>query len=38
MIISKKASKVLVMIVPTNEELVIAAETLTIIENHTSSN
>ena len=38
MIISKKASKVLVMIVPTNEELVIAKETLDILENRSSNN
>ena len=38
MIISKKASKVIVMIVPTNEELVIATETSDIVGHRTSSN
>lgn len=34
MVISKKESKVTVMIVPTNEEFVIASETRDIVENH----
>jgi acetate kinase len=38
LIISKKESKVLVMIVPTNEELVIATETLDIVGHRISSN
>jgi acetate kinase len=33
LIISKKDSRVTVMIVPTNEEFVIASETKTIVEN-----
>jgi len=35
MVISKKGSRVTVMIVPTNEEFVIASETLEIVENRT---
>jgi acetate kinase len=38
MIISKEGSRVTVMVVPTNEELVIATETLDIVENHLSKN
>ena len=33
MIISRKESKVMVMIIPTNEEFVIASDTKTIVEN-----
>jgi acetate kinase len=33
LVISKKGSKVTVMIVPTNEEFVIASETRKIVEN-----
>jgi acetate kinase len=36
MVISKKSSKVTVMIVPTNEELVIATETLDIVGHRTA--
>ncbi len=38
MVISKKGSKVTVMIVPTNEELVIATETRDIVEHRSSNN
>jgi acetate kinase len=34
LVISKKESKVIVMIVPTNEEFVIASETREIVEHH----
>jgi acetate kinase len=34
LVISKKGSKVTVMIVPTNEEFVIASETREIVEHH----
>jgi acetate kinase len=37
-VISKKESRVTVMIVPTNEELVIASETQGIVEHHTINN
>ena len=36
LVISKKGSKVTVMIVPTNEELVIATDTSEIVENRTN--
>jgi acetate kinase len=35
LIISKKGSRVTVMVVPTNEEFVIASETRDIVEHHT---
>ncbi len=38
MIISKESSRVTVMVVPTNEELVIATETLDIVEHRISKN
>jgi acetate kinase len=38
LVISKKESKVTVMIVPTNEELVIASDTCEIVKNRTKSN
>jgi acetate kinase len=34
LVISKKESKVTVMVVPTNEEFVIASETREIVEHH----
>ena len=34
LVISKKESKVIVMVVPTNEEFVIASETRDIVEDH----
>jgi acetate kinase len=36
LVISKKGSRVTVMIVPTNEEFVIASETREIVEHHTT--
>ena len=38
LIISKKGSRVTVMIVPTNEEFVIASDTCNIVEEHVCKN